>query len=227
MPSSCVAFLSVLSIFSGATPDFGPAYALLQQLEEDYVEAAESGVPERFDAQLPVAQRLRDAAPGFPEAVELEKGILAHAAAISLRPSFLSLRAKLEKLARFPLAPASAPSLAQGKALYAAACAACHGADGSKLKQESFQSSDTMNPMSPWRGYVAITWGVWGTAMPAFETLNGEERWAIAFYVQALRQPSCTAIAPKVSLAERATSTDAELYNRYSEAALPCLRRDN
>jgi len=64
-----------------------------------------------------------------------------------------------------------------------------------------------------------------GTAMPEFPTLSREDRWAVAFYTMAVRQPACGEPDARVALAERALADDNQLVARFGEPALACLRR--
>jgi len=82
-----------------------------------------------------------------------------------------------------------------------------------------------MNGLSPLRVYHTVSFGVRGTAMPEFPTLSDEDRWAVAFYTMAIRQPACTRRGPRLSLSERARANDNHLVARFGEPSLPCLRR--
>lgn len=232
-----------LGLLLAADPpkDFGPLYALYQQLEQDYVEASEIHESAALEKQAGVALHAIEVArktgdKGITTQVErLAHGISKHAEALELRDNFRRLEGLLNKAGRFPQWPAQRPDLQRAQALFALQCAPCHGKNGAGdgpiaaalvPPPENFLVSDTANPMSPWRAYVAITWGVYGTSMPAFAPLSEADRWSLAFYVQALRQPACAGKNVPLSLRERATSTDLQLSGRFGEAALPCLRRD-
>lgn len=223
------------------TPDeLGPLFALGQQLEQDYVEAEEGHDPEGQDRQAALArtaaaqaraQRLPDVAALFDT---LAAGMARHLRPTGFFATFRKIDALLGKQGGLPLTPAKPPDLALGAKRFDALCSSCHGKTGlgdTALAQsqepppENLQAADVVNHLSPWRIYVSIRWGVVDTAMPAYETLDDEERWAIAFYVLTLRQGECTGQPPPVPLAALATSTDQELSAKYTEAALPCLRR--
>src|SRR5205823_5246784 len=75
------------------------------------------------------------------------------------------------------LAPLASPSRERADAVYAQACASCHGADGRagteqarKLKPEpvSFLDGERMARNSPQLAFHALTFGVRGTGMEAF-----------------------------------------------------------
>lgn len=220
--------------------DFGPLYALYQQLEQDYVEAAEIHELGPLEKQAGVALHAVETARKLghsaitTEFERLARGMSKHVEALELRDTFRRVEALLNKAGSFPRLPATRPDLQKADSLFHSLCVTCHGTTGAANgpiaavlvpPPESFLTSDTANPMSPWRAYVAITWGVHGTAMPPFEPLSDADRWSLAFYVQALRQPACVGKGVTLSLPERATSTDLQLSGRFGEAALPCLRR--
>lgn len=95
------------------------------------------------------------------------------------------------------LEPAGTPDRARAAEQYQAlGCAGCHGATGGA----DTPAAATMNPspanfldpariagVSPYRAYHALTFGVPGTAMPAFDTIPAAERWDLSFYVLSLR----------------------------------------
>jgi len=93
------------------------------------------------------------------------------------------------------VAPRRAPDLARGKALYAANCAACHGAEGRgdgpagkglDPLPANFHDAARMSERSLYGLYNAITLGVTGTSMAPFAQLSEEDRWALAFFVSGL-----------------------------------------
>ncbi len=90
-----------------------------------------------------------------------------------------------------PLAPAKAPDLARGAALYAVNCASCHGLNGdghgpdaAKLKPApvAFRDAGRARERSPFALYQVIGQGLDGTAMRSFSELPSQDRWALAFY---------------------------------------------
>jgi len=90
------------------------------------------------------------------------------------------------------VAPAMAPSLQTGAALYAANCAQCHGSlgfgDGPLAttldpKPINFHDGHRQNERSLYSLYSTISLGVKGTAMRAFSELDSAQRWALSFYV--------------------------------------------
>ncbi len=130
-------------------------------------------------------------------------------------------------------APHLPPSLAQGQALYEVGCAACHASDGSghsdiaaKLSTRPPDVRDPVQggPLSPFRVFNAVSYGVPGTAMPSYlQTWGDAERWDLAFYTLALAHPGPTAgaAAPPASLAHLASSTDDELRAELRGLGVP------
>jgi high-affinity iron transporter len=116
------------------------------------------------------------AAKGSPEDVAL----LAH-----------GLAADLLKAYPVPLAPAKAPDLSRGAALFSRNCSNCHGMagdghgpDATKLTTPpiAFTNADRARQRSPFGLYQVISQGIDGTAMQSFSALPSEDRWALAFY---------------------------------------------
>ncbi len=121
-----------------------------------------------------------------------------------------------------------------GTALWAERCAACHGISGDAQTPaaaaltphpRNFHDADNMIWMTPYRAFIASTFGVRGTAMVPFAALSDDERWALAFHVFTLHQLACDHDPPVVPLNELAQSTDRELAAKYGLAEVPCLRR--
>lgn len=102
--------------------------------------------------------------------------------------------------------PTHPPSLARGAEVYAASCAACHGADGEgdgpaaaglSPKPTNLADWSLLKDQSPLDYYRRITIGVVGTAMPSFELrLPVQDRWAAALYATLLRLPSAAGDVP-------------------------------
>lgn len=134
-------------------------------------------------------------------------------------------------IARRPPAP---PDLEHGAQLFAQTCARCHGPTGHgdgpvaaalNPRPASFHASDVMARLTPFKAFNVIRFGVKGTAMPAFETFDEKDRWALAFYLFSLRQSDCDHSPPRVSLDELANRTDDELAATVGASQLACLRR--
>lgn len=96
------------------------------------------------------------------------------------------------------VAPRQAPDLAKARALYAAQCAACHGAEGKgdgpagqglEPAPSNFHDDARMRQRSLYGLYNTITLGVGGTGMQGYTRLSEDERWALAFLAAAMRTP--------------------------------------
>jgi high-affinity iron transporter len=90
------------------------------------------------------------------------------------------------------LAPAQAPNLNKAQTLFETHCSACHGATGQgdgpmavglEPPPADFHDLARQSQRSLYSLYSTISLGVEGTAMPAFDLLEQDERWALAFYV--------------------------------------------
>jgi high-affinity iron transporter len=92
--------------------------------------------------------------------------------------------------------PAKYPDINNGKILFAAECAKCHGkegyGDGSEglelsPKPRNFHDEERMRTISGSHIFNTIRLGVQGTGMKAHPTLEDAEVWDLAFYVLTLR----------------------------------------
>lgn len=131
--------------------------------------------------------------------------------------------------------PARAPEPAAAAGLYAAHCAACHGAsgggggDGERAASlapppASFRTRSA-DRLTPRHAYNAITLGIEGTAMAAFAPLIDEaSRWDLAFYVMTLRDgfaPKPAPVATLPGLEEVVDSNDSVLLGLLSSRNAP------
>lgn len=215
---------------------------ILQYLEADYPNAIES------QSEFELAEQKSFAA----EAVEATKEL--GAAAETFLPRVKAIQARVDQaqdaqgvsrdcgtlvedlvlaggLARSPRRP---PDLKRGEALFQTNCAACHGADGRadlpiaatlEPAPANFHDADLMGGLTPYKAFNTTSFGVPGTAMPAYPTLSEEERWSLAFFVFTLRQPPCEGTPPRASLERLANATDDDLVKQYGPEHLACLRR--
>ena len=80
----------------------------------------------------------------------------------------------------------------RGQMLYLKHCAFCHGerADGVGIRREglsrrptNFRSRDWRENADPLDVYRLVTEGKQGTSMPAWPTLDDDERWAVVSYI--------------------------------------------
>ncbi len=130
--------------------------------------------------------------------------------------------------------PRSRPSLKNAELLYAQACSTCHGVDGLSRTEvaaslvprpTSFQDPGRRQALSPYRIYNALTLGVPGTAMPAFEAFSPSERWDLAFYVLRLAHAGESAAGPvSMTLADLAVRSDADVLASLQASGHPSPR---
>lgn len=108
-----------------------------------------------------------------------------------------SIKQKVISHYQLKVAPKRWPSLVNGAALFTLHCQSCHGAKGKgdgvlapglRPQPTNFHEGSKANGLSPFQAYNTIRLGVDGTAMRAFDELNDDEAWDLAFYVLSLSQ---------------------------------------
>jgi high-affinity iron transporter len=148
------------------------------------------------------------------------------------------------KAYQVPVAPARPPDPGAARAVYAARCAACHGAEGrgdgpaAKGLQPAptdFHDHERLDRRSAYALYSTITLGVSGTAMTAFTDLSDDQRWGLALHVAGLaddpaaRERGATlwglgrGRAEFPGLAALATMTAVEASSRHGQEAVALL----
>jgi high-affinity iron transporter len=207
----------------------------LQYIASDYnravqngrvIDSLEYGEMQRFARTLVAAYQ---AAEGTKKRIandlrQLERLIAGQAELKQIRAICNALTAALIKEMNLVVFPRVGPDLANGERLFRENCVSCHGA----LGQGDGPAADTLNPKprdftdpehlqayAPHQLFQAISFGVEGTAMPAFaEAFTNEEQWDIAFYLMTLRRdfhPQALAMEPKLTLQQLATKNNKEL----------------
>lgn len=214
---------------------------ILQYLEADYPAALESGSEaEMVEQRAFIADALGGArelgaaaAPTLPKLEALQETIGKGEDPDGVRRACQELIEQLASLGGVTRSPRSPPDLEKGRALYAEACASCHGADGRAdvplaatmtPPPADFHDPAIMGALSPYKAFNTIGFGVPGTGMPAFPSLSEADRWSLAFFVHTLRQPPCEGAAPRLSARELAASSDDALAAAHGAGALACLR---
>jgi high-affinity iron transporter len=185
-----------------------------------------------------IAKRLDDVSKPHPIDEKLSDLVAAVAAKVDAKsdPSEVSASASKTRavaLAAFGVSqvPKELPNPLRGKNLYQLLCADCHGeagrGDGPKgkgldPKPANYFAEDMAERLCPSRVAATIRFGVSGTAMVPFPQLSEGDRYAVAFYVMALRHAGVTpaAAGPAYGLSYLATHTDAELARDLKAAGV-------
>jgi high-affinity iron transporter len=195
-----------------AQPSVQTTWRLLDYIAVDYREAVAGGkIVNQFeyDEMLEFSKSVAANVAGLPagpekgqlsaRAAQLQKAIGAKAPPEQVAILARTLAADLLKAHPVPLAPSSVPDMSRAGALYAQACASCHGAKGEGGKGEfakldpppiAFADRDRAAERSVFGLYQVITQGLEGTAMQSFASLPDEERWALAFHSGRLAFPN-------------------------------------
>jgi high-affinity iron transporter len=202
-----LAMLLALVFFGAAsaeTSDVETTWRLLDYIAVDYAGAVSHGAvssPSEYAEQnefaATVALKLA-ALPPKPErqalateAARLQRAIADKADAEQVAGIAHGLAAALLAAYPVPLAPNKVPDFARGATLYGQNCAVCHGEAGDgrgpnavKLDTPSiaFTDAERARQRSVFALYQVITQGLDGTAMPSFDSLPTDDRWALAFY---------------------------------------------
>jgi high-affinity iron transporter len=210
-------------------------WQLLDYLAVDYGGAVRDGkviAADEYAEMQEFAQTAANQLAGLPDKPE-KAALLAQAAglkgAIGGKAATAEVAGQARRLAAallaaypVPVAPAKAPSLERGLALYQAQCASCHGAEGrgdgplaAQLTPPpiAFSNRDRARERSLFALHQTISRGVPGTSMPAFGTLADDERWALSFFVSTLA----------FSEQERQAGADLWKSDAGVRAALPSL----
>jgi S1-C subfamily serine protease/mono/diheme cytochrome c family protein len=192
-----------------ASVDAGKLVFLLEYIALDYELAVQDGaIADPFEYREMEAfttllvERFDDLrAAGAPEdlraaVVDLRNRVRRLEPAAEIRELARSLVERLvEALDVVPL-PVVAPEIERGRALYAEHCAACHGSDGDGKgpSAEGMAPPPTsfrerrMARVAPRQIYGAVTFGIDGTAMPAYrDELTQDQIWDVAFFLMTLR----------------------------------------
>ena len=226
---------------AAANSDVATTWRLLDYIAVDYREAVRGGLivnPGEFQEMTEFSASVRERIGALPEHTAKPK-LIAGADALRATIAAKADTAEVEKEARalaaqllaaypVPLAPAAAPDLARGAALYRENCASCHGADGSARTQLAegmdpppiaFTDRARAAERSVFGLYQVIDQGLEGTAMGSFGHLPAEEKWALAFQAGRFAYPEALMAEGK-----RIWEADAALRQRIPDlAALTAL----
>ena len=215
--------------------------AILQYLESDYPAAVASGDTGELAEQRSLSAEALATVRGLPRLAAFVPRVAAIDARVQRADDARGVGADCATLvdelvvatgiARTPPAP---PDLDEGARLFAQSCASCHGATGHgdgpaaaalTPRPADFHADAVMSGLTPFKAFNVVRFGVKGTAMVPFDTLDEKQRWALAFYLFSLRQPACDHTPPRVSLDQLANTTDPDLASTAGAGELACLRR--
>lgn len=200
----------VAQVVDYVAADYAGAVKNGQVIEaSEYAEQLELvGAARKLLPELSAAAPTPDAIAGLTaELTAVEAAVTAKAAPEEVQRLCRVVRATLKRDFALHMVPAAAVSAERGAALYGQLCASCHGASGRadtataaalKPPPVSFHDGERMGKVAPALAFHALTFGIPGTAMAAFDTLPAQDRWHLAFYVVALRHgtPGTEAAAP-------------------------------
>jgi high-affinity iron transporter len=215
----CVAFVVLTLGFFGAakaeTSDVETAWRLLDYIAVDYAGAVAHGTivsPSEYAEQNEFAATVAEKLAALPpkperqalitEAARLQHAMAGKAEAEQVAEIAHGLAAALLAAYPVPLAPNRTPDLTRGAKLYVQNCAACHGATGDGHGPEAakldtppiaFTDTDRARQRGVFGLYQVITQGLDGTAMPSFDGLPPDDRWALAFYTGRFAFPDAAA----------------------------------
>lgn len=226
---------------ASVTGDAHRLVSILQYLESDYPAAVASHDTGELAEQRSLsaeavaeARRLAGVAPFVARIVSVDERVQAAQDADGVGADCASLVDGIVATMGIARAPSAVPDLQQGERLFAQNCASCHGPAGRgdgpaaaalKPRPADFQSAEVMSGLTPFKAFNVIRFGVNGTAMAPFTTLDERDRWALAFYLFTLRQPGCGHTPPRVSLDVLANHSDDDLAKSVGTAEVACVRR--
>lgn len=183
--------------------------------------AREAGVMSR---RLVVTQSAGDIVSGIDKLIGL---VNRKASPPDVATLALQLRERVIQVSGIAQAPDRWPNLTNGRRLYLASCAPCHGerglgdgpaSVGLQPKPTNFRAGPAASDITPFRASNAIRVGIPGTPMAAWPTLSDTEVWDLAFYVSSLHVDGSPARGPALVNDLMAASTQSD---RQLMASLP------
>jgi high-affinity iron transporter len=225
-------------------PDLGSAQrvvAILQYLESDYPAAVASGDASELAEQRSLSAEATAEAARLPDPRRFGERVASIDARVregrdpqGVSADCTSLVEDLVSATGIARAPLAVPDLKEGSALYVQNCASCHGPTGHgdgpaaaalKPRPADFHADEVMASLTPFKAFNVVRFGVRGTAMAPFKSLDEKQRWALAFYLFTLRQGPCDHAPPRVSFDELANRSDGELAKSAGASQVACLRQ--
>lgn len=156
-----------------------------------------------------------------PLAAELQQLVTNRAPADRVGALTEKMSATLLKSSELVTVPPASPSIETGRRLYAENCTACHGESGHgdgpaasaamEPAPTDFTDVERARARSPYGLFNTISLGVEGTAMPAFDQLTREQRWALAFYVSGMHVNGATLEQGESAYAAQSSSARPDL----------------
>ena len=196
--------LVLLGAARAETSDVETTWRLLDYIAVDYAGAVSHGAvssPSEYAEQNEFAATVTAKLAALPpkperqalltEAARLQRAIADKVDAEQVASIAHGLAAALLAAYPVPLAPKTAPDLTRGATVFGQNCAACHGVAGDGHGPEAakldtppiaFTDAERARQRSVFGLYQVITQGLDGTAMPSFDSLPIDDRWALAFY---------------------------------------------
>lgn len=240
---SFVMVLSTAALGDDSSSGWHRVVGLLQYLEGDYAAAVAEQNADELAEQRGLADEAiatltelgPEGAPFLARARQVKADIEAVAPAEGVVVQCRELARDIVAARNLSRSPRVTPDLSAGKTLFTSHCASCHGADGRAdgpaatgmtPAPANFHDAARMETLTPYKVFNTTTFGIKGTAMPAFAALSDAERWSVAFFVFSLRQPACVTKGSPLELDALATSTDVQLTAQLGAAGLACARRE-
>lgn len=208
MKHRIIAILSLFLVTSTTAADVQTLLQLVDYVGVDYPEAVDSG---RVINEFEYVEMLE-----FAERIQIETNQLNQTSAseqlYTLSSKLLTsidIRADAEVIAELTqsmrkllmsefnliLTPRTVPDLNRAQQIYSVQCSVCHGemgrgdgleAIGMEPLATNFHDFERARQRSLFGLYNTITLGVEGTSMPAWPSLNDNDRWSLAFFVGSL-----------------------------------------
>ncbi|BAW80621.1 iron permease FTR1 [Candidatus Nitrosoglobus terrae] len=184
------------------------ALHMLDYISVDYPEFIRNGQvlnPQEYQEQLEFAQAVVDIIENLPTQpqkntlIKQSQGLLvaiqSKVQGEKVAVAAHHLHTNLVNIYHLKIAPQSPPDLTIAKTLYQTHCGSCHGTEGYgnglaaqnlDPKPSNFHDENRQTQRSIYSLFNTLTLGVPGTGMPSFQqSLNDEQRWALAFFVSA------------------------------------------
>ncbi|MBX2908060.1 MAG: FTR1 family protein [Chitinophagales bacterium] len=243
-------FLSICGLWSNTFANNEHVRSMVHTLDylaRDYHRAVENGkiidqaeYEEMQDFSASLAKQVAELHLAAQDSTAIEINnikllIEAKAATVVVAEKANALRKKLIATYKVTTAPTVYPNIKNGKLLYQAECASCHGENGfgdgiagKGLVPEprNFHEVEAMRLLSPFSVFNTIRVGIEGTGMVANTKLTDDEVWDLAFYTLSMRHKNVeNNKIPQLNLSEIAILPDEELEEEgWSVAQIAALR---